>query len=368
MAHVKLGLHAVKEGMNRIPDQALDQALENIPYFGRKYYKEDEQSKARRNRKSQEAASDDSSDVSNEFLDQSKAERGERRPRHRRNRSSQTRSRRSRDDRDRDYDSEPQPYGEKPYFPPPPTQPTNAQPFLPRAYNPDEYGEQPGSRDQYYAGHPLEKRPFIPPPPPLSGSPGASQAGDGQSQSNGQAYDADRRSSIADRYRPGHYPPKSDYLAPPSYNGSRNASPSNQALALRARSQDGYRPVSYQQGYGQPTYEPPQYGDDEDRSDRSRSRDSRVRRSTADNYGERAKDEFNRHKKDLGGAALGALAGSIIGNSLSKKNSKKGMIFGAALGGIGGVLLERQHEKGKAQKLERRSSSWSGQQENYRSS
>jgi uncharacterized protein YcfJ len=68
--------------------------------------------------------------------------------------------------------------------------------------------------------------------------------------------------------------------------------------------------------------------------------------------------DFEKHKKEIGVSALGALAGGIIGSSFSgKKNRNVGTLIGVALGGIGGGLYEKKHEdQKKRQKLERRHS------------
>ncbi len=70
--------------------------------------------------------------------------------------------------------------------------------------------------------------------------------------------------------------------------------------------------------------------------------------------GGRVKDELVKHKKDIGATALGALAGSIIGNQFARRDSKRGLLIGAVVGGIGGNLLERHHESEKLKKIERK--------------
>jgi uncharacterized membrane protein YebE (DUF533 family) len=68
------------------------------------------------------------------------------------------------------------------------------------------------------------------------------------------------------------------------------------------------------------------------------------------------KGEFEKHKKDIGAGALGALAGGIIGNALGGKSRKNkgniaGMVIGAALGGLGAAAYENRHEKNKKKRL-----------------
>jgi hypothetical protein len=49
------------------------------------------------------------------------------------------------------------------YFPPPPRQAVDAQNLHePQPYSPHDYAASPGNRDQYYAGHPLERQPYDP--------------------------------------------------------------------------------------------------------------------------------------------------------------------------------------------------------------
>jgi hypothetical protein len=87
---------------------------------------------------------------------------------------------------DRGYESDRGPGA--PYFPPPPRiavdEPedqhntrgdpagSGAQgPYIPRPYNPNEYGAAPGTRDDYFTGHPQEQQPYVPPPAPQGQQP-----------------------------------------------------------------------------------------------------------------------------------------------------------------------------------------------------
>jgi uncharacterized protein YcfJ len=70
----------------------------------------------------------------------------------------------------------------------------------------------------------------------------------------------------------------------------------------------------------------------------------------------KAKEGFEKHKKDIGAASLGVLAGGIIGNAVGGHSKKKntglaGMFIGAAIGGIGAAALERHHEKEKQKRM-----------------
>jgi uncharacterized protein YcfJ len=74
----------------------------------------------------------------------------------------------------------------------------------------------------------------------------------------------------------------------------------------------------------------------------------------------KAKEEFVKHKKDLGAGALGAIAGGIVGNALmgsrkdkhgAKNQNLVGMAIGAAIGGLGAAALENRHEKKKLKRM-----------------
>jgi len=281
-----------------------------------------------------------------------------------------------RQDHDRGYESDRGP--DAPYFPPPPriavdepqeyASPGAQQgPYIPRPYNPAEYGARPGSRDDYFAGHPQEQQPYAPPPPP------GQQDGQRPPSSRGLSdRDRDTHSSIADRYRPSNYHddrPTSPYARSASRGSNNNGS---NALALRHPSPE------------YPQYSPPQYSpydsEDDERSrrhrgkERSKSRDSRrSNRSRASSAVGKAREEFTKHKKDLGAGALGAIAGGIIGNAVSgrgkdrhggsKKNANlAGMLIGAAIGGIGAAALENRHERSK---MKRRSEKFDDGYDSY---
>lgn len=117
----------------------------------------------------------------------------------------------------------------------------------------------------------------------------------------------------------------------------------------------------------QPPYEDRQHSDRDDSPPRRRPSRSGSRKASRSRsrFGDRIKDgqnkavqEFEKHKKEFGVSALGALAGGIIGNTFSgKKNKNVGTFLGAALGGLGGGLYERRQEGQKRrQKVERRMS------------
>jgi uncharacterized membrane protein YebE (DUF533 family) len=74
----------------------------------------------------------------------------------------------------------------------------------------------------------------------------------------------------------------------------------------------------------------------------------------------KAKEEFGKHKKDIGAGALGAIAGGIVGNVLmgsrkdkrgTKSQNLTGMMIGAAIGGLGAAALENRHEKNKQKRM-----------------
>jgi len=346
-----LPFHALKIGAEKIPDAA----FENLPIAG-KYFREDRDKKGRRrrddNRSSRDSRdySDSSGSESESFYSRDNRSRGA--PRRHEHRSRRDRSR----DYNRGYDSDrgPRGYDEAPRFPPPPlvpiinepnqqqnVPPNNAgQTFIPARYNPQEYGQAPGARDTYFSGHPQERAPYTPPIPTQPQAP--SQSG---------TADLNQRSSIADKYRPSNYNGRGSSPYRSQDQGSRDEDyPS--ALTLRHPSPGGY-----------PQYSPPAYSpyDSEEESERNRrrskSRDSRRSRSRAASV--RVKEEFQKHKKDIGSASLGIVAGGILGSVLAgqvgsgghkKKSSKAnigGMLLGAALGGISATALERRHEKKK---------------------
>lgn len=351
----QLGFKALHHGAEKMPDQA----FEKIPYVGPRYFKE----KDRRN-----SGSSSDSDSSDE---------GDRRRKRRSHRRSAYRSDR-RGDYDRGYESDhgPKAYRGTPYFPPPPLiavdQPNqqrnnSSQPFVPRPYNPNDFGARPGSRDDYYAGHPQEQAPYTPPPPsqqPPQNQPGvsrksrlasdqrlttrqpASQAGTSNSA------DPNRHSSIADRYRPANYDqrPSSPYARSQDRGSPAPGYPN--ALTIRHPSQD------YNE-YSPPTQSP--YDSDSEaerrhRKNRSKSRGSHRSRSRAGSAASKVRDGFEKHKKDIGAGALGALAGGIIGNAIGSKSRKNkgniaGMVIGAALGGIGAAAFENRHEKIKQRNM-----------------
>jgi hypothetical protein len=171
----QLGFKAVHHGAENIPDKV----FENIPYVGPRYFREKDKQRKKDQRDRDDSASDSSDSAS---------------PRDRHSRTSRRSDRRSgrrsdmRDERDRGYDSDrgPRGYSDAPFFPPPPRiavdepeqhnvppgDATQQTPFVPRPYNPKEYGSRPGTRDDYYAGHPQEQQPWVPPP----GAPGQQQS------------------------------------------------------------------------------------------------------------------------------------------------------------------------------------------------
>jgi len=353
--------HALKIGADKLPPDA----FEKIPIAG-KYFREDKDKKERRRRDDNRSPRDnrdysDSGSDSESFYSRDNRSRGAPR-RHGRSRRDWSRSR---DDRNRGYDSDrgPRGYEEPPRFPPPPmvpiinepvqqhnVPPNNAsQTFIPARYNPQTFGQAAGeARDSYFTGHPQEQAPFTAPIP------------NQQQQAPSQAGTADtnQRSSIADRYRPSNYDGRasSPYSNRSQDRGSHGEDyPS--ALTLRHPSPGG------NPGYSPPAYSPYDSGEESDRRRRrSKSRDSRRSRSRAASV--RVKEEFQKHKKDIGSASLGIVAGGILGSVLAgqvgggghkKKSSKAnigGMLLGAALGGISATALERRHEKKKDRRRE----------------
>ena len=169
----------------------------------------------------------------------------------------------------------------------------------------------------------------------------------------GSASETDRHSSVADRYRPSNYEQTNRNVSPGYYdNYDRNVSPIAQQnrgspnpaypSALAVRPSAGYDQYSDYSNPGYNTYQPPYDEDDEPRRrhrpSRSRSSQSNRRsrsRSRIRDTADKAKDGFERHKKELGVGALGAIAGGIIGNEFGGKKGSMGMIIGAALGGLG---------------------------------
>lgn len=363
----QLGLKALHTGAERIPDKA----FEKIPVVGPRYFKEkeehDRRRRERRNRhryddgdrspRDNRSSESESEDSENSYRDQ--RSQGSRRS-HRRSGRRDDRSDRSdrRGDLNRGYDSDhgPNQYS-APYFPPPPLiavdEPQQSRgmpqgsgqqsPYVPSPYSPANYGANPGARDDYFAGHPQDHMPYVPPPPHSQGPP--SSAG---------GLDPNQSSSVADRYRP------SNYNRNDSSRSQDRGSPAPgypNALTLRHPSTD-YR------GYSPPEFSP-ENSDDEysrrDRKHRSKSRGSQRSRSRMSTMSARAKEGFDKHKKDVGAAGLGVVAGGIIGNMIASKGShgrKKsktnlaGALIGAAIGGIGAAALEHRHEQSKKKKQE----------------
>ncbi|KAF2669107.1 hypothetical protein BT63DRAFT_424818 [Microthyrium microscopicum] len=376
-----LGLKALHYGADSIPDSV----FEKIPVVGPRYFREDDKDDKRRDRKSKSdrdhkmkqrdsgrgrSSRDDKRYNSDSYSDNSDYD--DRKARRSYRRSEGQNRRRDRDDRDYDSDigpmDEPKQYSGTPFFPPPPRGAASAHPldqqdqqsrgipddgaYLPRPYNPDEYGAQNGTRDNYYSGHPQEQQPFTPPPqggpvpPPQNLSP--------LPRSDTSRHSSRGHSSVADKYRPLGYDQQG--------RGSPNP---NYPSAMTPYAYDNYRDPGYN------TYQPPDERDDYDSEDEeprarrhSRSGSRKPSRSRS-RFSERMKDtkvkatgEFEKHKKELGVSALGALAGGIIGNQFGgKKNRNVGTLIGVALGGIGGGLYEKKSEdKKKRMKLERRAS------------
>jgi hypothetical protein len=368
-----LPFHALKHGAEYIPDKA----FEKIPFAGPRYFSpQDEKRRKNKNKNKknrdisrERSPRDKRGSDSNSYSSEDESDIEQRGARRSYRRSDGRRRRRDRDDRDYESDQglePPRQYAEVPYFPPPPTVAVNAPPpdqqsrgvgdesqpgFVPRPYNPTEYGAHPGTRDDYYAGHPQEQQPFTPPPPQAGAyvpPPNKQNGTPGPPPSNA---DSARHSSIADRYRPAGYDSQG--------RGSPNP---NYPSALTPYAYPEYAPPSYN------SYQPP-YSDRDDSPEpkhrrRSRSGSRKASRSRS-RFGDRIKDgqtkavdEFEKHKKELGVSALGALAGGIIGNTFSgKKNKNIGTFIGAALGGLGGGLYEKRNEdQRRRQKLERRKS------------
>jgi len=361
-----LALKGLHNGAERIPDKA----FEKIPYVGPRYFKEkEEHDRKRRERKDRHRRDDErsprdnrdsyseSSDSDSSYRD--RRSQGSRRS-HRRSAPRDDRSDR-RGDYDRGYDSDRGPsQTSTPYFPPPPRiavdEPQQARgipqgtgqqsPYVPLPYSPANYGAQPGARDDYFAGHPQDKQSYVPLSPSQSQGP--------PSQASGLD---PNHSSAADRYRPSNYDQRSSSR---SQDRGSSAPDYPNALTLRHPSAD-YR------GYSPPQYSP-ENSDDEysrrDRKHRSKSRGSHRSRSRMSSMSTRAKDGFDKHKKDVGAAGLGAVAGGIIGNIIASqggqgrhgrkksKNNLAGALIGAAIGGIGAAALEHRHEQNKKKKLE----------------
>jgi hypothetical protein len=160
-----LALQGMYHGAGRIPDAVFERA----PIVGPRYFQSkdrDRDGKGGNNQSGPDSDSESSADPSG---------RSRRRRRRERRRTDSQRL-------DRGYDSDQGPAA-VPYFPPPPTVPIGEDPstsqdrrntFVPRPYNPADYGANPGTRDAYFAGHPQERQPTpfeaqsnFPPPPPL---------------------------------------------------------------------------------------------------------------------------------------------------------------------------------------------------------
>lgn len=313
-----LALKGVLHGAEHIPDKAFEKA----PYVGPRYFQPKDRDQDQ-NQQDQDSNDDDES-----------SRRSRRRSRREKRRVDKQKS-------NRGYDSDQGPAAVT-YFPPADDgAPPSGDPrdtFIPRPYNPVEYGASPGTRDAYFAGHPQEQqpaqyRPQTPFPHP-----------DDQ--------ETRRHSVAADRYVPPNYDTykRETHARNPSPGGRRRnssygGSPQPQALMVRPP----------QPGTLYPEYQPPEWGESGDRERRdssSRRRDSHSKPRAVS----RAREELKKHK-DMASTSFGVLAGSIIGNQVTSRkghSSAMGLVGGAILGGVVGHVLEQGYEKEKLKKKERR--------------
>ena len=129
-----LALTGLAIGSEHIPDKAFEKA----PYFGPRYFQPKDRGQ---NQQNQDTTDDES--------------------RRSRRRSRREKRAAEREKVNRGYDSDQGPVAT--YAPPVDDgAPRGSDPpntFVPRPYNPAEYGASPGSRDAYFAGHPQEQQP-----------------------------------------------------------------------------------------------------------------------------------------------------------------------------------------------------------------
>jgi hypothetical protein len=347
-------LHAVKMGAEHIPDKA----FEKIPYVGPRYFEEkdggnddserkSERDQQNRSRRDRDSRTDPENRTISESDSEDEAEKGraEYRARRRQARRERRAERKngSRDGQwDRGYQSDAGPRGfeQVPYFPPPPRvavgEPVAA------------VGEQPGRRGDYY--EPPHTNPSYDPLPY-------------------QAVPQPARSVTPERYRPAYMPYQNsrDISANSRSRGSNPGSPHPPyPSTVAVRPDYGYPPQNYvDPGYN--TYQPPQdrsspepyHHHHRDRysesSSSSRDRGSKDRTKSNDTHrpGSRVREQLSKHK-DVGASALGALAGGLIGNELGGGRGKIGLLVGAAIGGVGGNVLERKREEDKRRKQDER--------------
>jgi hypothetical protein len=329
-----LALKGLYLGADRIPDKV----FENAPYVGPRYYRPKDRDQ---NQQNQDSSDDES--------------------RRSRRRSKREKRRAEREQTNRGYDSDQGPVAT--YAPPVDDgAPRNRDPpkaFIPRPYNPAEYGARRGSRDAYFAGHPLEQQPT--PYPAQTAVPQQSvrhvcDRFDVELTPR-QDQETTRHSTAADRYMPpnyGAYKHETHARNPSPGGGGRNSSygGSRQPQTLVVRHP--------QPGTLYPEYQPPEWGDGGARRSGSRHRgDSSHGRSKSrsrSRAGSRVREALHDHK-DVASTSFGVLAGSIIGNQVTSRkghSSAMGLVGGAILGGVVGHVLEQGYEKREKKKERRR--------------
>jgi hypothetical protein len=280
------------------------------------------------------------------------------------------------------------------YFPPPPLQAVDeANLYKPEAYNPHQYAEPSGDRDDYYEGHPREHQPYDPVnyQQPVSFFQRQQYSYTDLPQPTMQ--DSGHRSSSADRYRPANYqpsPPPAQTFVPPPYIPHAQYQPQLQSYSPRPSQANALAPAvpptqPQQLGYPNQMAIPPMQlsppplnnymapvalARDISRSPSPHRHRSHDHRSSDRHHGTSSRDhrsrDRSRHRsksharsksrrdsvrekleqnKDIGASALGALAGGLLGNEAG--HGRLSTLIGAALGGIGANIAEKKYEEKK---------------------